>query len=50
MANLSQSKRKEMLDFLDKIRAEHQDDETLKAINEIENALIEKKYGLQELF
>lgn len=46
MANLSQSKRKEMLDFLDKIRAEHQDDETLKAINEIENALTEKKYGL----
>ena len=46
MANLSQSKRKEMLDFLDKIRAEHQDDETLKAINEIENTLTEKKYGL----
>lgn len=46
MANLSQSKRKEMLDFLDKIRAEHQDDETIKAINEIENALTEKKYGL----
>ena len=46
MANLSQLKRKKMLKFLDKIRAEHQDDETLMAINEIENALTEKKYGL----
>lgn len=46
MANLSQLKRKKMLEFLDKIRIEHQDDETLKAINEIENALTEKKYGL----
>lgn len=46
MANLSQLKRKKMLDFLDKIRAEHQDDKTLIAINEIENALTEKKYGL----
>ena len=46
MANLSQSKREEMLEFLNKIKAEHQDDETLMAINEIENALTEKKYGL----
>lgn len=46
MANLSQLKRGKMLEFLDKIRIEHQDDETLMAINEIENALTEKKYGL----
>lgn len=46
MANLSQQKRQKMLDFLNKIRAEHQDDETRLAINEIENALNEKKYGL----
>lgn len=46
MANLSQLKREKMLNFLNKIRAEHQDDETLMAINEIENALTEKKYGL----
>ena len=46
MANLSQEKRQKMLNFLNKIRAEHQDDETRLAINEIENALTEKKYGL----
>lgn len=46
MANLSQEKREKMLNFLNKIRAEHQDDETRLAINEIENALTEKKYGL----
>lgn len=46
MANISQLKRQKMLDFLNKIRAEHQDDETRLAINEIENALTEKKYGL----
>ncbi|WP_270851429.1 site-specific DNA-methyltransferase [Fusobacterium varium] len=46
MANLSQLKREKMLDFLKKIKAEHQDDETLMSINEIENTLTEKKYGL----
>ena len=46
MANLSQEKRQKMLNFLNKIRTEHQDDETRLAINEIENALTEKKYGL----
>lgn len=46
MSNLSQLKRKRMLEFLDKIRAEHTDDESLIAINEIETALNEKKYGL----
>lgn len=46
MANLSQTKKEEMLEFLNKIKAEHQDDETLMEINEIENALTEKKYGL----
>lgn len=46
MANLSQLKREKMLNFLNKIKAEHQDDEALIAIHEIENALTEKKYGL----
>ena len=46
MANLSQLKREKMLEFLNKIKIKHQDDETLIAINEIENALTEKKYGL----
>lgn len=47
MANLSQIKRQKMLDFLKTIREEHKDDESvLIAINEIENELTRKKYGL----
>ena len=46
MTNLSQIKRKRMLAFLQKIREEHSDDESLIAINEIATALSEKKYGL----
>lgn len=45
--NLSQIRRKRMLDFLEKIRELHKDDNnTLIAINEIENELNNKKYGL----
>ena len=46
MANLSQIKRQRMLEFLSKIKEEHNDDETLIAIGEIENELNSKKYGL----
>lgn len=46
MPNLSQQKRQRMLEFLDKIRAEHTDDASLIAINEIEAEINEKKYGL----
>lgn len=47
MANLSQEKRQRMLDFLNTIKDEHKnDDEVLKAIFEIENELVTKKYGL----
>lgn len=46
MINMSQIKRKRMLDFLDKIKEEHLDDDSLIAINEIQNELINKKYGL----
>ena len=47
MANLSQIKRQKMLKFLNTIREEHKDDEAvLIAINEIENELTRKKYGL----
>lgn len=47
MANLSQIKRQRMLEFLNTIREEHKDDESvLIAINEIENELTRKKYGL----
>jgi len=46
MANLSQEKRKRMLEFLQQIRAEHTDDLSIIAINEIESELTSKKYGL----
>lgn len=47
MANLSKEKRQRMLEFLNIIKDEHKDnDESLKAIYEIENELVSKKYGL----
>lgn len=47
MANLSQKKRQRMLTFLNTLKEERKtDDEMLITINEIENALNEKKYGL----
>lgn len=47
MANLSQEKRQRMLAFLNKVKEEHKDDdETLIALDEIENELNSKKYGL----
>ena len=47
MANLSQMKRQRMLAFLNGLKEKNKDDDkTLAAINEIENALNEKKYGL----
>ncbi len=46
MPNLSQIKRQRMLEFLNSLRAVHTDDASLIAINEIETALNEKKYGL----
>jgi len=46
MANLSQTKRNQMLGFLKKLEAQHSDDESLMAINQIEKELTSKKYGL----
>ena len=47
MANLSQLRRQRMLAFLEKMREQHKDDdEVLVAINEVENEINEKKYGL----
>lgn len=47
MANLSQRKRERMLDFLNKIKEEHKDDDSvLIALGEIESELNAKKYGL----
>lgn len=46
MANLSQQKRQRMLDFLEALRKEHTDDESIRAFTEIENHIRDKKYGL----
>lgn len=46
MANLSQGKREKMLAFLETIKVQHCDDESLMAINQIEKELTSKKYGL----
>ncbi|MFD1406415.1 site-specific DNA-methyltransferase [Robinsoniella peoriensis] len=46
MANLSQQKRQRMLDFLETIKSNNPNEDTRIAINEIENELTEKKYGL----
>lgn len=46
MANLSKMKREKMLEYLEKLKAINNDDEHIRAITEIENALNEKKYGL----
>lgn len=47
MANLSQKKRQRMLEFLQKLRDEHKDDDSvLIALGEIESELTAKKYGL----
>jgi adenine-specific DNA-methyltransferase len=46
MANLSQMRRKKMLEFLETLKEQHSDDEALIAINQIEKELTSKKYGL----
>lgn len=46
MPNLSQIKRKRMLDFLESLKKEHSDDASIRAFTEIENQLRDKKYGL----
>ena len=35
-----------MIDFLEVLAAQHKDDESIKAFNEIKNHLLDKKYGL----
>lgn len=46
MANLSQIKRDQMLSFLEKLKDQHNDDESLMALNQIEKELTAKKYGI----
>ena len=46
MANLSQIKRDKMISFLEKLKEQHVDDDSLIALNQIEKELTSKKYGL----
>lgn len=46
MANLSKLKRDKMIAFLEELKQQHSDDASIRAFNEIENYLHEKKYGL----
>ncbi len=46
MANLSQQRREQMLAFLETLKDQHSDDESLIALGEIEKELKAKKYGL----
>lgn len=46
MANLSQIRREQMLNFLETLKEQHSDDASLIAINQIEKELTSKKYGL----
>lgn len=46
MANITKQKRDEMLAFLEMLKKEHSDDASIRAFNEIENHLREKKFGL----
>lgn len=46
MANLSQQKRERMIEFLKQLKELHNDDDSLIALNEIENEILSKKYGL----
>lgn len=46
MTNLSKLKREKMINFLEVLKQQHTDDESLIAINQIEKELTAKKYGL----
>lgn len=46
MANISKKNRDKMISFLEELKKTHNDDFSIKAFNEIENTLNEKKYGL----
>ncbi|MCR4586093.1 MAG: site-specific DNA-methyltransferase [Lachnospiraceae bacterium] len=46
MANITKQKRDQMLAFLEELKKEHSDDASVRAFNEIENHLKDKKFGL----
>ena len=46
MANITKQKREQMIAFLKGLKAVHKDDESVRAFNEIENHLKDKKFGI----
>jgi adenine-specific DNA-methyltransferase len=46
VTNLSKIKRDRMLEFLETLKQQHTDDESIRAFSELNNHLLEKKYGL----
>ncbi|HCJ75538.1 MAG TPA: site-specific DNA-methyltransferase, partial [Roseburia sp.] len=46
MSNLSKIRREKMIEFLETLKEQHSDDESLIAINQIEKELVSKRYGL----
>ena len=46
MSNLSKIRRDKMIEFLETLKEQHSDDESLIAISQIEKELVSKRYGL----
>lgn len=46
MGNLSKIRREKMIAFLETLKEQHSDDESLIALNQIEKELVSKRYGL----
>lgn len=46
MANITKQKRDQMIAFLEELKKEHSDDASVRAFNEIENHIKDKKFGL----
>ena len=46
MSNLSKIRRDKMIEFLETLKEQHSDDESLIEINQIEKELVSKRYGL----
>lgn len=44
--NITKQKRNKMLNFIEELKSKYKDDSSIRAFNEIENALTEKKFGL----
>ena len=46
MANVTKQKRDKMLSFIEELKKNNNDDKAIMMLNELENTLSEKKFGL----